>query len=69
MAQHEAGAAERERREAERAVDAERLKADRARLGKKVPCPGCGRRFVTEADRDSHMRAVHPDLEAAGQSG
>ena len=49
----------RERHERQRQTG-DRLEAEiRAGAGKTVQCPDCGRKFVTDADRDSHARAKH----------
>lgn len=42
--------------------EAEEKQAVRQAMGKTVGCPGCNRRFVTEEDRDNHLRAKHPEL-------
>ncbi len=42
--------------------EADERRAERQAIGKPVECPACTRRFVTEADRDSHVRAKHPQL-------
>jgi hypothetical protein len=44
-----------------RTREAEAKRAERKAIGKTVECPGCCRRFVTEVDRDSHVRARHPE--------